>query len=153
MTDKQYSHWDQYVRLIEHTWNTTVHSLLGVSPFEAAHGLPAVSVTESLARGTPVHTVTMSNDSIQAMQCTAKACVKAMELLRQHDKQTRANKANEGTRHKQTFKVGDRVSFFIPAAYGGRSRADTEKSPAAALGPPFLPGGHRQSRHGSWGYR
>ena len=31
------------------------------------------------------------------------------------------------------------------------NRADTEKSPAAALGPPFLPGGHRQSRHGGPG--
>lgn len=53
MNDAQYKQWDKYVRLIEHTWNNTVHTLLGVSPFEAAHGLPAKSVTESLAKGTP----------------------------------------------------------------------------------------------------
>ena len=113
MTDEQYKHWDEYVRLIEHAWNTTVHSLLGVSPFEAAHGIPAVSVAESLARGTPVRTAAMDNDAIQAMQATAKACMRAMEQLRQHDKQMRANKANK-TAQQQTFKVGDKVSFFIP---------------------------------------
>ena len=67
MTDEQYAHWDEYLRLIEHTWNTTIHSVLGVSPFEEAHGIPVVSVAESLAKGTPVHTVSMKNDSIQAM--------------------------------------------------------------------------------------
>merc|ERR1712115_56146 len=47
------------------------------------------------------------------MQCTAKACIKVMSQLRQHDKQARDDKANN-TRQKQTFKVGDKVSFFIP---------------------------------------
>ena len=55
----------------------------------------------------------MTSDAVQAMQSTAKACMKAMEQLRQHDKQMRADKANK-TAQKQTFKVGDKVSFFIP---------------------------------------
>ena len=113
MRDEQYKRWDEYVRLMEHTWNTTVHTLMGVSPFEAAHGIPAVSVAESLARGTPIRTVVMKSDAIQAMQSTAKACISALKQLRQHDKQARADKANN-TRQRQTFKVGDKVAFFIP---------------------------------------
>lgn len=35
-----------YIPLIEHTWNTTKHSVLGVTPFEAAHGLPARAVAD-----------------------------------------------------------------------------------------------------------
>ena len=32
--------------LMEHTWNTVMHSVLGVSSFEASHGLPARSDTD-----------------------------------------------------------------------------------------------------------
>ena len=39
-TQEQYQRWDVLTKLWEHTWNTTPHTLLGVSPFEAAHGLP-----------------------------------------------------------------------------------------------------------------
>ncbi len=113
MNKKQYRKWDRYIRLIEHTWNTTVHTLLGVSPFEAAHGLPARSATEMLASARVVNTRNMDEDDIAAMQTTAKALVQAMVQLRTFDKRERAEKANQ-TRSKQTFKLGDKVLFFIP---------------------------------------
>ena len=46
MQDQQYHEWHKYVRLAEHTWNIMQHSVLGVSPFEAAHGLPARSLRD-----------------------------------------------------------------------------------------------------------
>ena len=36
MSNEQYKNWPAYLRLIEHTWNTAVHSTMLVSPFQAA---------------------------------------------------------------------------------------------------------------------
>lgn len=48
MSDEQYRNWPAYLRLIEHTWNTTIHDMT-VTPFETAHGLPARSAVDTLA--------------------------------------------------------------------------------------------------------
>ena len=50
MSQEQYANWPSYLRLIDHTWNTTIHTTMGVIPFEAAHGLlPAASVASRMA--------------------------------------------------------------------------------------------------------
>ena len=74
MTAEQYREWEKYVRLMEHTWNTSHHSVLQCSPFEAAHGLKARSAIDSLTRGTArVDTDLMTTDGIEAMRATARA--------------------------------------------------------------------------------
>ena len=80
--------------------------MIGVSPFEAAHGLPARSAIQTFVETAPPATTSMGKDEIQAMQTAAKAMCEAIRLLRTHDKQARADAANK-TRQKQTFKVGD----------------------------------------------
>ena len=110
---EQYARWDAYVQLWQHTWNTTPHTLLEITPFEAAHGLPAVSATEVLARTPTERVEAMSRDSVTALQAAAKANLQVIKQLRTHDKQMRARKANN-TRATQSFKLGDKVVFYIP---------------------------------------
>ena len=125
--NEQYKHWDGFVKLWEHTWNTNPHTLLEVSPFEAAHGMPAVSATETLAN-TPVMRITgMQKDDLIAIQKAAKANIIAMKQLRTHDKAMRAIKANQ-TKISQTFKVGDKVSFYIPPTGSEAARRSTRKT-------------------------
>ena len=114
MSQEQYSNWPAYLRLIEHTWNTTVHATMGVSPFEAAHGLPAASAASTMAAdGDYCAPATMSQQGIQAMQTTARALAKILSQQQAQEAQQRADKANEkGFQH--TVKAGDKVSFFIP---------------------------------------
>ena len=74
MTDEQYDNWPAYLRLIEHTWNSTMHSLLGVTPFEASHGLPAASAQSRMAEDGEYNAPdTIDQKGIKAMQTTAKA--------------------------------------------------------------------------------
>ena len=74
MTKEQYREWEKYVRLMEHIWNTSYHSVLKCTPFEAAHGLKARSAVDSLTRGTAhVDTDLMTTDGIEAMGVTARA--------------------------------------------------------------------------------
>ena len=113
MTKEQYHHWEDFVRLIEHVWNTTFHSVLQCTPFEAAHGLPARGVIESLVQDTARNsTRLMTSDSISAMRDTAKAFEKQIQLLR-----TEAAERNAALNSKgpgATYKVGDKVSLFLP---------------------------------------
>jgi transposase InsO family protein len=126
-TESQYERWETLVSLWEHAWNNTIHTLLGVTPFEAAHGLPAVSAVETLASTPITNTEGMTKDSINALKVAAKANMQAIALLRQHDKQARANKANN-TRARQSFKVGDRVKFYIPPTGAAKLRKSNRKS-------------------------
>ena len=73
LSPQQHRHWQAYVPLIEHTWNTTVHSVLGVSPFEAAHGLPARGVADRWTVAEYNAPSYMDGPGIKAMQITAKA--------------------------------------------------------------------------------
>ena len=113
LTAEQHRHWQAYIPLIEHTWNTTMHSVLGVSPFEAAHGLPA--------RGVQHHTVAadysapdyMGVPGMRAMQTTAAAFVTHLRQVQMQESRDRAAALNaKGAAPK--LKVGDKVVFFIP---------------------------------------
>jgi len=114
MTDEQHKHWPAYIRLMEHTWNTIISTLLGVSPFEAAHGLPAASAQSRMAEdGEYTSPSTMDHAGIAAMQTTAKAFAQIIKQLQTQDATQRAEAANaKGYNHQ--LGVGDKVSFFIP---------------------------------------
>ena len=115
MTTEQYQEWENYVRLMEHAWNTTFHSVLKCTPFEAAHGLPARSAIDSVfdiyGLGTqPVEP--MSPEGVAAMRTTAEAFVEQVKNVRREAAEKNADMNKGGL--KRSFKVGDKVSFFIP---------------------------------------
>ena len=128
-TKVQYQRWESLVKLWEHTWNTMKHEPLNVSPFEAAHGLPARSAAKSLAELPWENTSHMNKDDVAILTEAAKATTTAMEQLRRHDKSMRARHANNN-RQRQTFKLGDKVSFFIPPS---KETTDKEQRKAKHL--------------------
>ena len=83
MTREQYQEWEKYVRLMEHVWNTSYHSVLKCTPFEVAHGLPARTVLDSWVeedrRG--VTSRLMSQDDISAMRTTVNTFVQQIEQV------------------------------------------------------------------------
>ena len=84
MTTEQYQEWENYIRLMEHAWNTTFHSVLKYTPFEAAHGLPARSAIDSVfdiyGLGTqPVKP--MSPNGVAVMRTTAEAFVQQVKMF------------------------------------------------------------------------
>ena len=114
MSDEQYAKWPSYLRLIEFTWNTMINSTTGISPFEAAHGLPARTAVDSLANSSEYSSpATIDQAGMSALSTTAKAIHQILRQQQLQDATQRANKANEsGFEH--VVKVGDKVSFFIP---------------------------------------
>ena len=113
MTKEQYEHWEKYVRLMEHVWNTTEHSVLKCSPFEAAHGLPARSVQDTwIEESGDQPTDLMTQDGIEAMRVTAKAFEKQIQNVRQEAAREAAKYNSKGP--KRMYKVGDQVSFYLP---------------------------------------
>ena len=98
---------------MEHVWNTSYHSVLDCTPFEAAHGLPARSALDSLVEVTSPQTSSlMSSDGVSAMRDTAKAFEKQIQNLRQEAAERNAALKRKGVR--TMYKVGDEVSFYIP---------------------------------------
>ena len=76
--------------LIEHTWNTTVHTTMGVTPFEAAHGLPAASAISRMAdEGDYCEPDTMDQKGITAVQTTAKAIRQILKQQLEQDSRMR----------------------------------------------------------------
>ena len=113
MTKEQYQEWEKYVRLMEHTWNTSYHSVLKCTPFEAAHGLKARSAIDSLTRASSrVDTDLMTTDGIEAMRATARAFEQQIHNVRREAAKANAALLRKGV--KRTFDIGDEVAFFIP---------------------------------------
>ena len=113
MTKEQYQEWEKYVRLMEHVWNTSHHSVLQCTPFEASHGIPARTVLDSWVEEerTGETSRLMSQDDISAMRTTAQAFIEQIANVRKEVEERSARLRKRGI--KRTFNVGDRVSFFI----------------------------------------
>ena len=122
-TKEQHQHWQDYVRLMEHVWNTTARANMGSSPFEMAHGLAARGVVDSLAPG-PEYNQPSSVDAegMKALGATARAFE---ELARQAQLRARAEQADKANSKggSANLEVGDKVSFYIPPSAAEAQRA------------------------------
>ena len=90
-----------------------MHSTLGVSPYEAAHGLPARGVHCHVAAADYCAPDYMDEAGIKAMQTTAKAFVTHLRQVQTQEAKARAWLLNQKG-HAPKLAVGDKVSFFIP---------------------------------------
>jgi len=99
---------------MEHVYNTTVQRELGVTPFEASHGLPARGVTEAMRPGAEYKQPELIDQKgIEAMGATARAFEELARQAQLRSHTDHADKANsKGV--SQEYKRGDRVSFYIP---------------------------------------
>ena len=98
---------------MDHTWNTVMHSTLGVSPYEAAHGLPARGVHCRVAAAEYCAPDYMDEAGIKAMQTTAKAFVTHLRQVQTQEAKARAWLLNQKG-HAPKLAVGDKVSFSFP---------------------------------------
>ena len=86
---------------------------LKVSPFEAAHGLPARGVQNHTTAADYAAPNYMGSAGIKAMQTTAAAFVTHLRQVQMQEARDRAEELNlRGSTPK--LKVGDKVVFFIP---------------------------------------
>ena len=98
---------------MEHIWNTTLHSTLGVSPFEAAHGLPARSAQSHEAAADYEAPDYVDAAGIKALQTTAKAFATHLRQVQMREASDTAELLNlKGSTPK--LAVGDKVAFYIP---------------------------------------
>ena len=87
---------------------------MGVTPFEAAHGLPATTAVSAMAdEGDYCAPNTMDQQGITAINTTAKAMQQILQQQLRQDTAQRAEEANK-TDINHTFEEGDKVSFYIP---------------------------------------
>ena len=87
-------------------WNTSYHSVLKFSPFEAAHGIKARSAIDSLSRASGrVETYLMTADGIEAMRTTARAFEQQIQNVRKEAAAANAELLRKGT--KKFFEMGD----------------------------------------------
>ena len=90
-----------------------MHSVLKVSPFEAAHGLPARGVQNHPAAADYAAPDYLGTEGIRAMQSTAAGFATLLRQVQEREAKERAELLNlKGSAPK--LKVGDKVVFFIP---------------------------------------
>ena len=115
MTDDQYKSYEKYVRLMEFTWNTMETRSTAATPFEAAHGLPARTVVNSVTAGNLVGTPReVTTAEVALLKEAAQAFALTIRDLRSREQQERANIANDRGRATTNIKVDDFVVFEIP---------------------------------------
>ena len=132
MTDAQYDHWEDYIRLLEHTWNTTIKRATGHSPFELAHGLPARSVVDSLVPGPEYHhPACMDSQGIKALGATARAFEELARQAQTRERTDQAVAANSKQGRKANLQGGRPSFIFHPAISGTskKSRAQAKTHP------------------------
>lgn len=115
MRDEEYDEWERYLRLIEFTYNTTLHTTVGHAPFTIAHGMPARTVVASIADDD----LCTSNESgittreVQLIQQSAQAFAQEAAQMREQQQRASAERMRAGG-NKAKYEVGDLVTFYIP---------------------------------------
>ena len=114
MTDEEYRVWPLYLPLIAHLWNNTIRSATGITPFEAAHGMKARTITDAfIPTKLKKESRAMTHDEVEIVRKSAKAMSKIAYNMLANQKTEQAIALNKGKKG-QNFKVGDLVTFFKP---------------------------------------
>ena len=112
MSDKQYRQWQNFVSSIEAAWNSTVHSSIDCTPFEAMHGVKMRSGAEFFPPAT-ADPKTMDKDTLAVIQQSAAAFARAAKANDLFHKTRRALKLNAAGR-KKTYRINDLVRIYFP---------------------------------------
>lgn len=114
MRDTEYNTWERHVRLMEFTYNTTVHSTVGAAPFTIAHGMPARTIVGStVAEDLQRDPEEVNTDEVAIIKTSATAFANHAANLREQQQRASAQRLNQGGKQTQ-LRVGDRVSFYLP---------------------------------------
>ena len=114
MSDEEYGYWERHIRLMEFTYNTTVQNTVGAAPFTIAHGIPAHTIVGSTTEDDLNHDPTkIVTEEVSLIKQSATAFANTAARLREQAQRETARKLAQGGR-RITFRVNDRVSFYLP---------------------------------------
>jgi transposase InsO family protein len=93
MSKAQHDNWHNYIRLMEHVWNTTPSRALDYyTPFQASKGLPARSALDCIVHDAEYSQPdTISSNGIAALKHTAKAFEQSLYQFRLQEAQHSAD--------------------------------------------------------------
>ena len=114
MTTEQYEQFHLYLPFLAHVWNNTPDSDTKVTPFEAEHGMPMRSIEESLTQNPPAEGLPADAQDLNTIAQSCKAYAKLLASIKAVEKVTAARNLNAKGHAKITYKVGDRVTFYLP---------------------------------------
>ena len=114
MTTAQYQQFQLHLPIMTHVWNNTPDSDTGVTPFEAEHGMPMRGVAESLTENPPPEGLPADANDIEAIAASAHAYAELIRNIKAVEKTRAAERLNARGSSKIEYKIGDRVTFFLP---------------------------------------
>ena len=114
MTSEQYEQFHLYLPFLAHVWNNTPDADTKVTPFEAERGMPMRSIAESLTQNPPAEGLPADTKDLNTIAQSCKAYAKLLASIKAVEKVTAARNLNAKGHAKITYKVRDRVTFYLP---------------------------------------
>ena len=113
LTDAQYREWPWYLGTMRAAWEDHVVDSMGVSPYQATHGVPRRTPADALAPTLPpdADPGLMSSTDVATLAASQRAFSEAAARAMQFTREATAKRLNERG-HKRVFKLGDKVKFY-----------------------------------------
>ena len=100
--------------MIEHVWNTVPDSDTNVTPFQAEHGMPCRTVSESILQQAPASGLPASADDLKTIAVSVNAFMEHIQNIKAVEKSQAAIKLNADGTSKIEYNIGDKVAFYLP---------------------------------------
>ena len=114
MTAEQYEQFHLYLPFLAHVWNNTPDADTNATPFEAEHGMPMRSIEESLTQNPPAEGLPANAQDLNTIAQSCKAYAELLASIKAVEKAKAARALNARGHAKVTYRVGDRVTFYLP---------------------------------------
>jgi transposase InsO family protein len=114
MTAEKYEQFHLHLPFLAQVWNNAPDSDTGVTPFEAEHGMPMRSIAESLTQNPPTEGLPADTNDLHTIAQSCEGYAQVLANIKAVEKVTAARNLNAKGHAKITYKVGDRVTFFLP---------------------------------------
>ena len=122
MSREQYENFHLYTPLMALAWNCTENSVTKISPFQAEHGMPPRTLAKTFLENPPDEGLAAGGADLQTIITSVEAFTKQAEHIQALAKVRTADILNtRGTAYK--FKVGNKVSFYIPPSQSEAKKA------------------------------
>ena len=118
LTDKQYQNVADHIQHIAWAWNTTVHGISGVRPFEVMTGTSLVTLTDAMVLP-PLINADINLDNIR------EAAAVYTQYAREHgnyERKRRTDILNKHGRELKALKVGNYVKIYVPPSHSKAMR-------------------------------
>ena len=122
MSQAQYQQFHLYMPLMALAWNTMENAITNISPFEAEHGMKPRSAIETYHQLPPDSGRAAGEADIQSIIKSVKAFSLEASKIQALAKTLNAQILNKSGFYRE-YKIGDKVSFYIPPSQKEITRA------------------------------